>query len=74
MNSILWNKDARLILADVDETIAGVYLPASDEMIQKLSKILERGITLFLVSGAGLSGIKWRITDKIEKNYINFSL
>lgn len=68
MDKILWNSEVKLILADVDETIADVYTPATSEMIIALNKLLESGTTLFLVSGGGLASIMERITDKVRKD------
>jgi len=36
-NSLKWNPDVKLILADVDETIADVYTDATPRMITLLS-------------------------------------
>ncbi len=63
---IRWNKNLRLILSDVDETIAGVYVPAEPEMCQFLSKLLEKGIILFLITGQSIESIQWRITEHIN--------
>lgn len=68
MTNITWNKEVRLILADVDETIADVYTDATPQMIQKLVTILKRDIKLFLVTGAGLESVYDRIIDKISFN------
>ncbi len=68
MSSIIFNPQVKLILADVDETIADVYLPADDQLIQKLNKLLAKGIRLFLVSGGGLNSICDRVVLRINKN------
>ena len=67
MASIKWNPKVKLILSDVDETIADVYLPASDKIIVELEKILSMGVKLFLVSGGGLNSICHRVIYKIGK-------
>lgn len=63
--SITWNDEVKLILSDVDETIADIYTPARQEMIEELTTLLEEKISLFFVSGAGLSRIIERITNHI---------
>lgn len=63
---IQFNPSLKLILADVDETIADVYTKATPEMIQELNKLLEEDRVLFLVSGGGLQSIRDRIVDMLE--------
>ena len=65
MPKIKWSSEVKLILSDVDETIADLYLSAEPEMIAELSELLEEGLSLFLITGHGLKGIQDRITDKI---------
>lgn len=62
---INYNLGIKLILSDVDETIADVYTDASPAMISQLSKILSSNVVIFLVTGAGLGSVKERITDHI---------
>lgn len=68
MHTILWNSQTKLIISDVDETIADNYAPAEPKMIQELTRLLENDIALFLVSGAGLNRIQTRITDFIPQS------
>ena len=63
---IHWNPQLKLILADVDETLADVYTPATPKMAAELASLLEDRITLFLVSGGGLHSIRERITNLIQ--------
>lgn len=63
---IKFNNDVKLILADVDETIADVYVKATPEMIVELDKLLDEGKILFLVSGGGLQSIRERIVDLLK--------
>ncbi len=65
MASIHWNPNVKLIIADVDETIAGNYIPAVQAMLQALTSLLEEGKVLFFVSGASLTRIRTRIVDAI---------
>lgn len=63
--SIEWNQELRLPLADVDETIADIYMPAEPEMITELGRLLADGYPLFLVTGGGLEHVKRRVTDQL---------
>jgi len=65
-NQIQFNPKVRLILADVDETVAGIYLQATQAMIYELDTLLEEKKVLFLISGGGLQSIRERITDLID--------
>lgn len=64
-NAILWNTDVKLIISDVDETIADNYLPATPEMAIELSSLLEEGKILFCVTGASIKRINMRIFVQI---------
>lgn len=66
MTNINWNHNLKLILADVDETIADVYTDAVPAMLEKIESILAEDITLFLVTGAGLESVTERIISKIS--------
>jgi hydroxymethylpyrimidine pyrophosphatase-like HAD family hydrolase len=65
MATIKFNNDVRLIISDVDETIADVYVDAGAEMIKELEKLLVEGKVLFLISGQSIKNICRRITDHI---------
>lgn len=67
MTKILWNDQLKLILADVDETIADVYTPATPAMIDKLTKLLKNNIILFFVTGAGFQSVHDRIIEKLPR-------
>jgi hydroxymethylpyrimidine pyrophosphatase-like HAD family hydrolase len=67
-HKIQFNTKVKLVLTDVDETIADVYKPAEPEMTAELSKLLHEGKTLFLISGGGLPSIRERIVDFITPN------
>lgn len=54
-------------MSDVDETVADVYRPATREMIKELNALLAERKVLFLISGGGLSSIRERITDRLDK-------
>lgn len=63
-----WNEKVKLIISDVDETIADLYVEAKPEMIAELEKLLADGKVLFLVSGQSVKSIQWRIVDHIKKD------
>lgn len=66
--SITWNENVRLIISDVDETIAPVYEPVSPEMAAELTTTLEEGIKFVLVSGGSLSQINRRVIDYLPSS------
>lgn len=67
-NEIKWNNKVKLILADVDETIADLYLPAEPEMIKELISLLQESKSIFFITGQSIKSLQWRIVDKIPKD------
>ncbi len=67
-NSVRFNTQTKLILADVDETIAGVYEKANPEIINELSSLLSEGRVLFLVTGGGMGRVQRDIIEYIPEN------
>jgi hydroxymethylpyrimidine pyrophosphatase-like HAD family hydrolase len=71
---VKFNKKVKLIVADVDETIADVYLPADQAMVRELSSLLREGKSLFLVTGQSVKSLQWRIIgsipEKLRKNIL----
>lgn len=65
---VRWNNKVKLIISDVDETIADLYIEAKPEMINELEKILSEAKVLFLISGQSVGNIQWRIIDHIRKD------
>jgi hydroxymethylpyrimidine pyrophosphatase-like HAD family hydrolase len=61
-----FNPSVKLVLADVDETIADVYTKATPEMIHELNLFLEEDRVLFMVTGAGLQSVRERIIDLLK--------
>jgi hypothetical protein len=45
--AILWNNAVRLLLADVDQTVADDFVPAAPGMIHELSALLAGGVRSF---------------------------
>ncbi len=66
--TIAWNDRVRLVLADVDSTIADVYTDAEEGMIFQLERLLGQGIVLFLVSGGGKQSIYERVVGQLSSN------
>ena len=59
---IAWNESVRLVISDVDETIAAVYEPTVPEMIDELSSLLEEDKKLLLNQWRRLEQVKDRVT------------
>ncbi len=66
-DKITWNEKVKLIISDVDETIADLYKPAELEMIEELVGLLKDGKSIFFVTGQGLKSVQWRIIDQIPQ-------
>ncbi len=64
--TIVWNKDLKLIISDVDETIADLSTDAEPELIVELEKVLEEGKVLFLISGQSVVNIQKRVVNHIK--------
>ena len=63
---VKWNSKIKLVVSDVDETLADLFVPVAPEMATELNGLLTEGKSLFLVTGAGLASVKRRITDAID--------
>jgi hypothetical protein len=61
-----WNPGTRLIVADVDDTIAEVFRPATQEMITALERLMQNGVVFFLISGQRLSNVFQRLLLPID--------
>ena len=61
-----WNDNIKLILSDIDEPVADVYMPADPEIINELDKVLSEGIAVFFIIGGGLRSIQSRVTNKLK--------
>ena len=66
-NKVIWNPSVKIVIADVDETIADVYTPAEPAMISALTDFLQSGRVLFMVSGGSLKRITNDIVDFLPK-------
>ena len=68
---IHWNEEVRLIIADVDDTIAPVYHDIAREMVKEIEELLITGIKFFLISGQSIQNICARIIRYIHPELRN---
>jgi hydroxymethylpyrimidine pyrophosphatase-like HAD family hydrolase len=66
-----WNDHIKLIVSDVDDTIAEVYKEVSGEMVNELELLMSEGRILFLISGQSLSNIYSRILRHINRKFLH---
>jgi hypothetical protein len=59
--AVLWNDQLRLVLSDVDETMADLYRPAEQRMLTALSRLLEQGTALVLITGQSIDNVEERV-------------
>ena len=59
--SVVWNRDLRLVLSDVDETVADLYRPAEPGMLDALTRLLDDGISLVLITGQSVGNVEQRV-------------
>jgi hypothetical protein len=59
--SVLWNRELRLALSDVDETVADLYRPAESNMLDALTQLLDDGISLVLITGQSVENVEQRV-------------
>ncbi len=62
---VLWNDQLRLVLSDVDETVADLYRPAEERMLSALSRLLERRIALVLITGQSVENVEDRVVMRL---------
>lgn len=74
MSTLSWNPDLKLILSDVDETVADLYLSAVPAMVTELTQLLEEGRALFFITGQGLTGVQVRVIDHLPKKLRSHTL
>jgi len=65
-STIQWNSKVRMILTDVDDTIAPPHEVASPEICQQLEQVLAAGAVLFCLSGSSVAGVNERIVKAIN--------
>jgi len=59
--SVFWNHKLRLALSDVDETVADLYCPAESGMLDALTRLLDQGISLVLITGQSVENVEQRV-------------
>ena len=59
--SVFSNQKIRLVLSDVDETVADLYRPAEPGMLHALARLLDRGIALVLITGQSVDNVEQRV-------------
>src|SRR3990170_7902513 len=64
---IEWNDKVKLIVSDVDETVADLYVAAEPELHKELTSLLQEGRVLIFVTGQGLKSVQWRVIDHIPQ-------
>ena len=62
---MLWNDQLRMVLSDVDETVADLYRPAEPRMLTALSRLLEHGIALVLITGQSVENVEARVVMRL---------
>jgi hypothetical protein len=58
---VVWNQKLRLVLSDVDETVADLYRAAEPGMLDALARLLDQGISLVLITGQSVDNIEQRV-------------
>lgn len=62
---IKWKESTKLVVSDVDDTIAPVYQPMTKEMKEELEKLLKNHVKFLLISGQSVGNIVSRVTNFI---------
>ncbi|OPZ86075.1 MAG: hypothetical protein BWY74_03743 [Firmicutes bacterium ADurb.Bin419] len=63
---INWNENVKLIITDVDDTVAEVFSETSADMICELEKLLFEGKMIFFISGQSFNNIFDRVIKFID--------
>jgi hypothetical protein len=61
LRSVAWNHELRLVLSDVDETVADLYCRAESCMLHALARLLDQGIALVLITGQSVKNVEQRV-------------
>jgi hypothetical protein len=64
-HTLSWNDRLRIVLSDVDETIADLYRPANQRMLVALSRLLEQGIAIVLITGQSVGNVEERVVNAV---------
>jgi hypothetical protein len=63
--TVLWNDRLRVVLSDVDETVADLYRPAEPRMLAALTRLLEQRIALVLITGQSVGNVEERVVMRL---------
>jgi len=63
--SVFWNQKLRLVLSDVDETVADLYRPAAPGMLDGLARLLDQGISMVLITGQSVDNVEQRVVTRL---------
>jgi hypothetical protein len=63
-----FNNDLKLIISDVDETIADLFKDTDLKLVKRLEDIIRSGKILFLVSGGGIKRIEKDLVNLIDSS------
>lgn len=63
--SVTWNGQLRLVFSDVDETVADLYRPAEIGMLDALTRLLDQGIRLVLITGQSVDNVEQRVVMRL---------
>jgi hydroxymethylpyrimidine pyrophosphatase-like HAD family hydrolase len=67
--TVFWNHELRLVLSDVDETVADLYCPAEPRMLDALTRLLDQGISLVLITGQSVKNVEQRVVMKLPAQF-----
>jgi hypothetical protein len=59
--TVFRNQKLRLVLSDVDETVADLYRQAESGMLDALTQLLDQGIVLALITGQSVGNVEQRV-------------
>ena len=64
-SKVIWNNQLRVVLSDVDETVADLYRPAEPRMLTALSRLLGQGIAMVLITGQSVGNVEERVVMRL---------
>lgn len=66
--------NVKLVISDVDETIADVYVDTDPALISLIENLIKRGVRIVFSSGSGLTRIENGVISKLKKDYRKYVL
>lgn len=64
-NSLVWDTRVRFVITDVDDTLAPTFGDVRQDVAESLSKLMCRGVKLFLISGQSIANICRRVVLRL---------